>query len=226
MTRTYDIELDGLRRELLLMAGRVEEMIRTSTRALVERDEPGARRTIQQDRLVNRAEIEIDELCRRILADHQLAATDLRFVTLAFKMVVDLERIGDLAVNISERVLATAAVGAEAPWDAITQMSDLTRSIVKEAIDAFVDRDADKARSVIDRDDEVDALYIDTFRLLLDHMARHPSALEWGIHLLSVIKWLERMSDHGTNLAEQVVLLVEGTDIRHAGKLDSDRRSK
>jgi phosphate transport system protein len=224
VNRNYETELDDLRQGLLLMAGRVEEMIRTSIRALIERDDGAARKTIEQDRRVNRAEIEIDELCRQILAGHKLEATDLRFVTLAFKMVVDLERIGDLAVNISERVLGMGDVGPEAPWDAITQMSEWTRSIVKDAIDAFVDSDAAKALAVIDRDDEVDELYSQTFRLLFDHISQHPSALEWGIHLLSVIKWLERMSDHGTNLAEQVVFMVQGTDIRHAGKL-GDRRS-
>lgn len=225
--REYDARLEELRQGLLLMAGRVEQMIGTSVRALVERSAALAEKTVEEDHKVNQAELDIDEHCLLLLAKRQPMASDLRFITLALKMVVDLERIGDLAVNISERATELGDVGPEVPWDTILQMSEITRSIVRDAIDAFVDRDAQKALAAIARDDEVDELYGVVFRRLFDHIATEPSKLHPGIHLLSVIKWLERMSDHGTNIAEQVVFMVNGKDIRHEGKLGPmpDRRS-
>ena len=215
----YDQQLATLREALLLMAGRVEAMIAASVKALLEQDTELARRTIDEDHKVNRAEMETDQLCLVILARRQPMASDLRFITLCLKMVTDLERIGDLAVNICERTIDLSYVTPLDRQEAIQQMSDLARSMVRDAIDAFVARDEAAARAVIARDDAVDKLYVSVFGDTLERMRRDDLLVTSGIHLLSVAKWLERIADHATNLAEQVVFLVRGTDIRHAGKV-------
>lgn len=200
------------------MASRVEEMISTSVRAVTERDPELARKTISIDRQVNADEVSTDEMCLLILAKRQPVAGDLRFVTLALKMVTDLERIGDLAVSISERAIQLATEPNIKPYDDIPKMAVVVQAMVRGAIDAFVSRDADKAKAVIARDDEVDELYHKVFRELLAVMTKDASLVERGIHVQSVAKYLERMGDHSTNLAEQVVFMVEAIDIRHAGK--------
>ncbi len=218
--REYENQLRDLRERLLLMAGRVEEMIGRAVRALMEGDAPLARRTIESDHKVNRAEVETDELCLVILAKRQPMASDLRFITLALKMVTDLERIGDLAVNICERAIDLAGSPKVLPWTDIAHMADIVQSMVHDAIDAFVERDVYKAQSVIERDHQVDELYTRVFRDILAIMLKEASSIERGIHVQSVAKWLERMADHSTNLAEQVIFMVKGKDVRHLGKLD------
>lgn len=217
--REYENQLGALRQALLLMAGRVEEMIVNSVRALIDRDVELAKKTIEADHKVNRAEVETDELCLLILAKRQPMASDLRFITLALKMVTDLERIGDLAVNICERAIDLADLPPIKPWEDVPRMSEAVESMVHDAIDAFVERDADKAQRVIDHDAEVDALYVRLFRETLAIMLNDSSTIERGIHLQSIAKWLERMGDHSTNLAEQVIFMVKGKDVRHLGKL-------
>ena len=217
--REYEGQLRRLRESLLLMAGRVEEMIGFSMQALVERDVDLARATIASDRKVNRAELETDELCLLILAKRQPMASDLRFITLALKMVTDLERIGDLAVNICERAVDLSAVPQLKPWEDLPQLGRIAQSMVRGAIDAFVVGDAEKAMSVIGRDNEVDELYTRVFRDVLAIMIKDAGTVERGIHVQSVAKWLERIADHSTNLAEQVIFMVNGKDVRHSGKL-------
>ena len=217
--REYENQLGALRQALLLMAGRVEEMIVNSVRALIDRDVELAKKTIEADHKVNRAEVETDELCLLILAKRQPMASDLRFITLALKMVTDLERIGDLAVNICERAIDLADLPPIKPWEDVPRMAEAVESMVHDAIDAFVERDADKAQRVIDHDAEVDALYVRLFRETLAIMLNDSSTIERGIHLQSIAKWLERMGDHSTNLAEQVIFMVKGKDVRHLGKL-------
>ncbi len=219
--REYDNQLRQVRDKLLLMAGHVEAMIANSVRALVDRDVALARRTIEHDHKVNQFEVETDELCLVILAKRQPMASDLRFITLALKMVTDLERIGDLAVNISERAFDLAGEPALGSFDDLSSMADLVQSMVRDAIDAFVHGDDDKAQRVIDRDVQVDDLYHELFRTLLLRMREDPPALERGIHLQSVAKWLERMADHATNIAEQVIFMIKGKDIRHVGHLSA-----
>lgn len=218
--REYENELKKLRERLLRMAGRVEEMIADSVRALVEQDMALARRTIEADRLVDRAEVETDELCLVILAKRQPVASDLRFITLSLKMVTDLERIGDLAVNICERVLDLGQDAPLKPWVDVPRMGSIVQAMVRDAIDSFVAGDADRAQSVVDRDHALDELYTRVFRELLSAMLNDGSKVERGIHAQSIAKWLERMGDHATNLAEQVVFMVKGKDIRHGPKLD------
>ena len=218
--RVYENELKTLRERLLRMAGRVEQMIADSVRSLVEQDVQLARRTIEADCLVDRAEVETDELCLVILAKRQPVASDLRFITLSLKMVTDLERIGDLAVNICERAIDLGREPPLKPWVDVPRMASIAQGMVRDAIDAFVAGDADRAQSVVDRDDELDELYTRVFRELLSTMLHDGSKVERGIHAQSVAKWLERMGDHATNLAEQVVFMVKGKDIRHVAKPD------
>lgn len=217
--REYDHQLRQVRDKLLLMAGHVESMIAASVRALVERDVTLAKRTIDNDHKVNQAEIETDELCLLILAKRQPMASDLRFITLALKMVTDLERIGDLAVNICERAIQLAGEPPLRNYDDIQRTADLVQSMVRDAIDAFVQADDQKAQAVIARDDEVDELYHQIFRDILALMLKDSTTIERGIHMQSVAKWLERIADHSTNLAELVVFMVKGQDIRHVGHL-------
>jgi phosphate transport system protein len=219
--REYESELGQVRERLLLMAGRVEEMIADAIRAVGERDPELARRTIASDAKVNRTEVETDELCLRVLARRHPLASDLRFITLSLKMVTDLERIGDLAVNICERAIDLAGEHRLEGFDALNHMAGLVQTMVHDAIDAFVNSDAELAQAVIDRDDEVDEAYHVYYRAVLAGMTRDPATIERGIHVQSVAKWLERIGDHATNLAELVIFMVKGTDVRHLGKLDT-----
>ena len=220
--REYEQELAYIRDSLLRMAGRVEQMIGQAGRALVQRDTKLAWSTIDDDREVNKAEIDLDEACLRILAKRQPMASDLRFVTLAMKMVTDLERIADLAVNICERAIdlsdAKVVVHPEIP-----EMTATVEKMVRGSIDAFVGRDVAKAREVIDTDDVVDRQYHTVFEDLLEQMHTDPRHLHDWIHVQSVAKWLERMGDHSVNLAELVIFMVEGRDIRHP-RLHEPRR--
>jgi len=217
--REYEAQLRDLQNRLLLMAGHVEQMIADSVRALTERDADLARATIAHDQSVNTAEVEIDEHCLLVLARRQPMASDLRFITFVLKMVTDLERIGDLAVNICERAIDLSAQPQLRPYSDIPRMAEVCVEMIQETIQAFVDRDADKARQVIARDDEVDNLYVGVFRELLELMRTDPAAVERGIHEQSIAKWLERIGDHATNLAEQLIFMIKGKDIRHPGKL-------
>jgi phosphate transport system protein len=213
----YEAELHAVRESLLDMARRVDDMIRGSVEALVNRDAELAQRVIDSDHQVNRLEVETDEACLVILARRQPMCSDLRFVTLALKMVTDLERIGDLAVNIGERAIDLSRQPPIKPWADVPRMAALAQGMVREAIDAFVTGDAERAQGVLDRDDELDDLYVCIFRELLTLMTGDASMVERGIHAQSVAKWLERIGDHACNLAEQVVFMVKGKDIRHLG---------
>lgn len=219
--RTYEAELDGLRTDLIAMAGRVEHLIAQSVRTFVSGDAKAAKAAIFLDRRINQAEVEIDEQCLGLLARRQPMGPDLRFITRAMKMVTDLERIADLAVNVCERTVQLAELdhATEELAKDIPEMGDIVMRMVRDAINAFVHADSDLAHAVIQQDDELDRLYQHVFRGVLAQMNQDPVITERGIHLQSAAKFLERMGDHATNLAEQVVFLVDGTDIRHEGKL-------
>lgn len=216
--REYEGQLEELRERLLRMAGVVEQMIVDAVRAALHQDRELAQTTIERDTTVNRLEVESDELCLIILAKRQPLASDLRFVTLSLKMVTDLERIGDLAVNICERAIDLAGHPQPWPWDTVEDMARLVRAAIRDAIQAFVDRDVDKAQEVCARDVEIDKLYWHVFRTTLELMRKQPNSVHDGIHVQSIAKFLERMGDHGTNLAEQVVFMIKGKDIRHMGR--------
>ncbi len=213
----YEEELRKLREQLLLMAAKVEEMIANSMRALVERDSLLAREMIEFDHQINRIELESDEACLRILARRQPVASDLRFITIALKLVTDLERMGDLAVNICERVIE---LNDEPPLKAyldLPRMAEAAQGMLRDALDAFVDADADRAKAVIERDSILDAYYADIFRVLLTYMMEDPRNIYRATRVQSIAKYLERIGDHATNLAESVVFMVGGKDIRHTG---------
>jgi phosphate transport system protein len=202
------------------MAGRVEQMIARGARSVFERDADHVAALVEEDHLVNASELSIDDLCLRVLARGQSSDADLRFITRAMKMVTDLERIGDLAVNLSERGRDLAAIEGGVPVHAgLERLTDLVRGMVRDAIDAFVDRDAESARSVIARDDEVDELYDRIFFDTVGLMAGPEPRVRSGIHVQAAAKVLERVGDHATNLAEQVIFMVQGADVRHEGKL-------
>ena len=221
--REYEEQLQTLRERLLKMAGVVEQMIVNAVRATLDGNKELARETIERDSAVNRLEVESDELCLLILAKRQPLASDLRFVTLSLKMVTDLERIGDLAVNVCERAIDLPAEPQPWPWDKIERMSRAVRTMIRDAIEAFVDRDVDKAAQVHAQDDQVDKLYWAVFREVLEVMRKQPESVQDGIHVQSIAKFLERMGDHATNLAEQVVFMITGKDIRHMGRPDPDK---
>lgn len=202
-----------------MMAGRVELMIADAVRALTERDPDLAQRTIQVDRLVNRAELEIDEVCMLILVKRRPMARDMRFVAVALKMVTDLERIGDLAVNMAERAIDLSAVPHSRHCEDIARIAARVQRMVREVMDAFVNWDANRAEKVMLSDDEVDEAYHVLFRGLLETMIQDPSTIEACAHLQSMAKYLERIGDHATNLAENVIFMVDAKDVRHHGKL-------
>lgn len=217
--REYERELETVRENLLKMTGYVEEMIDDAVTALLENDQALAKKTIASDREVNRLEIETDDLCLLILAKRQPLASDLRFITLAMKMVTDLERIGDLAVNICERVAALDQSPSAATAETILEMGNLVKGMIHTAINAFVTRDVARAEGLWDEDEAVDQHYLRLCDAVQANMRENPQWVERGIHLQAVAKFLERIGDHCTNLAEQVVFMVKGKDIRHAGKL-------
>ena len=212
-------ELVRLRDDLLLMAGQVEQMLANAVRSLVSKDTGLARETIDTDRLVNQAEIDLDNACVATLETHPLGRQELRVVTVTPKMVTDLERIADLAVNICERVIDLNAQASIDPYIEIQEMAQCAQAMIRDAIDAFIALDSAKAAEVIKADDTVDELYRRAFRRMLQQMLQNPEHIARGIHIQSIAKFLERVGDHATNLAEQVVLMVGGEDLRHVGRL-------
>ncbi len=224
--REYEHELRQLREQVLLMGSHVETVIGDSIKALVERDSALADRTIEADRIIDRMEVELDGLCLQILARRQPVASDLRFITLVLKVVTDLERIGDLGVNVCERVLELNTEARLKPYVDIPRMGQAVQSMLREVLDAFVAKDADRARAIIERDAVVDALYAQVFRELLTFMMEDAHNVYRATRLQSVAKYLERMADHTTNLAEMVIFMVDGQDVRHPGSREPPSRPR
>ena len=218
--RLYEGELRKIREMLLMMGAKVEEMLSQAMRALVERDTELAERTLYIDRNINRLEMEVDDLCLRVLARRQPVAGDLRFITLALKVVTDLERMGDLGVNICERVMELNEEPPLKPYVEVVHMAEAAQEMLREALDAFVAGDAERAAAVIERDSRVDAYYTAIFRELLTYMMENPRNIFRATRVQSIAKYIERIADHATNLAEMVVFMVRGKDIRHVGKLE------
>ncbi len=216
--RQYEDELRGLRADLIKMGGLVESQIAEAIEALTERDTERARATIARDSEVNRMDTENDERSIRLLALHQPAASDLRFITTSLKITTDLERIGDNAVNICERALELATQPQLKPYIDIPRMATIAQSMVRDSVDAFMRDDTDLAEDVIDRDDEVDGLNYQIYRELLSYMAEDPTTIALATQILFVSKNLERVADHATNIAEMVVYMVKGRTIRHLEK--------
>ncbi len=219
----FEAELSGLRADISNMGVLVERQIREAVESLVNRNTPRAREAIARDMEVNRFDVAIDERCIRLLALFQPAASDLRFITTGLKITTDLERIGDNAVNVCERVIELNQEPHVEPLGRISQMADVAQSMVRDSLAAFMSRDANLAESVIARDAEVDALTYQISGDLLGLMARKPETIKRGTNVLFVLKNLERIADHATNIAEMVVFMVRGKLIRHMDKKKGHR---
>jgi phosphate transport system protein len=215
MQRHFHEELDALKQTLLAMGGLVEDQIRRVMTALLERDGDLAQEVIDRDRQVNAYDVEIDEKCVELLALHQPAAKDLRFITTAMKIVTDLERIGDQAVNIAQRVLELNQEPQLKPYIDLPRMAEKAQRMVKESLDAFVAGDTDLARRVCADDEEVDAIKEQLFRELLTFMMADPRTISRAIHLILISRFLERVADHATNIGEMVIYMVESKMVRH-----------
>jgi len=215
MQISFDEELSGLKEKILLMGSKVEESIRLAMKSLVDRDSKLARQVIQGDRDINDLEIEVDEVCHRLLALHQPMASDMRFITSAMKINSDLERMGDLAVNICERALTLNEVAPLKPFIDIPHMAKIAQEMVKVSLDSLVNKDPVMAKKVCERDDEVDNLNDQIIRELISYMLEDRANIKRALDLILVSRYLERVADHATNVAEDVIYMVQGKDIRH-----------
>ena len=214
-SKLFDAELNEIREKLLEMGGKVEIMIANAMQSLVERDTELAVQTIAFDHEINRLEMEIDEKCLEVLARRQPAARDLRFVTLALKIVTDLERIGDQCANIAKRSKELNQEPSLKPYIDLPRMAQAASDMVKEALDAFVRGDDALAMKVCRDDQVVDDLNEQIQRELLTFMMGDPSTISRAMKINHVSKCLERIADHATNVAEMVIFMVKGKDIRH-----------
>ncbi|MDR4508232.1 MAG: phosphate signaling complex protein PhoU [Candidatus Brocadiaceae bacterium] len=217
MERQFDQRLGALRKNLIQMASIVEEAISHAVKSLTERDSDMARLVLNNDKQVDMLELEIDRQCVDLLALQQPMAIDLRFITGAIKITNNLERMGDLAVNIAERVVPLNQEPQLKPLIDIPMMAAITQTMVKDSIDAFVNRDTALARSVCERDSKVDALNDQIFRELLLYMMQDPSNITRAVHLILISRHLERIADHSTNIAEEVVYIVKAKVVKHRG---------
>lgn len=215
IVKQFEEELRLIKEKVLRLGGLVEEGIANSIKALVERDTQLAERTIENDHVINGLEVEIDELCLKVLALRQPAASDLRLITTAIKIITDLERIGDMAVNVCERVLELNEESPLKPYIDIPRMALAAQRMLKESLDAFVNGDTDLATKVLVEDDFVDELNRQIFRELLTFMMEDPNTISRAMKVLFISKYLERIADHATNIAEIVVFMVKGKVIRH-----------
>ncbi len=215
MERHLDQALDEVRQLLLRMGAMVEEMIAGSIQSLIDRDSERSDSIIEQDSEVDQLQIDIDKSCETIMATQQPTAIDMRFLVAMMKINTDLERIGDLAANISHSVRVLNQVPPLKPYVDLPRLTELVRAMVHESLDAFVDRDTRLAVRVCVEDDQVDALYEQLFRELLTYMIEDPKNVTRGLQLLFICRDLERVADHATNIAEDVIFYVEGKDIRH-----------
>jgi phosphate transport system protein len=216
----FEAELRQLKDRLLAMGGRCERMIEMAIRAFEEQDPDLSSEVVQTDHEMNRDELDADDLAVRILALRQPVGRDLRFVVTAVKVDTDLERIGDLAVNIAERAAEMVGHGAPPePFTSLPPMARLAIEMLHDALDAFVEEDPDKARTVLTRDDRVDDIHHDCLRKCVEYMQQNPQRADGGLRIVSSAKYIERIADHATNIAEMVVYLVQAVDLRHKGKL-------
>jgi phosphate transport system protein len=211
----FEQDLQALKNRLLNMGAMVEERVQQAVQALMARDIEAVERIIHGDHEVNDLQIEIDDRCLKLLALQQPMASDLRLITAAMKINADLERIGDQAVNIAEQALKILSLPPLKPLIDLPRMAEMAERMTRESLDAFVRRDAALARSILKRDDEVDQLKDQVFRVLLTYMMADPGTIERALSLILVSRHLERIADHATNVAEDVIFVVEAKDVRH-----------
>lgn len=216
----FDEELRFLKERVLRIGSLVEVAIHDSVKSLVERDSDLARKVIERDHKINAIDVEIDEECIRLIALRQPKARDLRFITTAMKITTDLERIGDLAENIAERAIELNDEPQLKPYIDIPRMAEITEEMVRDSLDAFVRGCSKVPYEVIKKDDDVDHLNIQVFNELLFYMIQDPNTASRAIKISYVSKYLERIADHATNIAEMVIYMCEGKIVRHIKKLN------
>lgn len=224
MQRLFEEELETIKEAILTMAGLVEKALADAARSLMERNSELAQSVIDGDDTIDQLEVEIDRLATEFIVRHQPAAADLRFVVVAIKLGPELERIADHATNIAERVLYLSDKPPVKPLIDLPRMLNLTRAMVSDAISAYVHRDPESARAVIERDDEIDGLYVQILRELITFMIDDPQTISRAIALIFVARFAERIGDQATNIAEEVVYLAEGKPIRHQSINDQSSR--
>ncbi len=217
--KKYEEDLKKLREDILYMGGLVEDQIQKAVSSLVDRDSKLAETIIQRDHEVNRMDVEVDEICIQLLALHQPAARDLRFITTALKITTDLERIGDMAVNICERALELNGEPQLKPYIDIPRMAQISQRMIHESLDAFVREDTNLALKVCKDDQQVDDLNSQIFRETVSFMIEDPHTINRAMKIGFISKYLERIADHATNIAEMVVFMVKGKSIRHLKEL-------
>jgi phosphate transport system protein len=215
MPRHLQREIDKLKKKILSLGAFVEESVQMAVRAVEERDSPLAEKVIKSDSEIDQAEVDLEEDCLKILALHQPVAIDLRFIIAVLKMNNDLERIGDLSVNIAERALfLNTQVRVNTPYD-LHQIAARTQWMLRSSLDALVNLDPAMAREICGADNEVDAINRTMYDLVKEAIRNEPENLEMLIALLSISRYLERIADHATNIAEDVIYMTEGVIARH-----------
>jgi phosphate transport system protein len=213
--RHFQEELDVLKTRLLEMGGLAEERVRAALDGLVRRDGVAIQRVLEGDTPINLLHIEVDDRCFKLLALHQPMAADLRAIVAAVKINADLERVGDLAVNIAEAVVRYLRHAPVKELIDIPRMAVIAQTMLRDALDAFVHHDVALAQAVLDQDDELDGLKTQVFRELLTYMLQDPTKIEPALDLILISRHLERIGDHATNLAEDVIFMVSARDVRH-----------
>jgi phosphate transport system protein len=220
----FDEELNALKEKVLKLCCMVEVAIRDSVHSLVERNSELAKEVIKRDHLINALDVKIDEECVRLIALRQPMARDLRFITTAMKITTDLERMGDLAVNIAERAIELNQEPQLKPYVNIPKIAEIAQWMVRGALDAFVQGCSTLPYEVIKRDDEVDGLTVKNFHELLSLMIQDPKIIPLAVKRTYVAKYLERIADHATNIAEMVIYMCKGKMIRHIVPTDESRQ--
>ena len=213
--RHFEQELEQLKGKLLEMSALVEASVQRSVAAVTQKDRSAAEQVFRDEARINHLEMEIDEFAVNLLATQQVVAADLRLVVAALKINTDLERMGDLAVSIAERAVSLLAEPVIKPMVDIRHMSALVESMVRKSLDAFVAHDPDMARSVLASDDAVDSLRTASYHELVSFMEKDPQHIPQALDLIGITRNLERIADHSTNIAEDVLFLVKGVDVRH-----------
>ena len=215
MIRHFDEQLQGLKSHLMKMSALAEVMIADAVKSVVERDEHAIQPVYEREELVNRMQIEIDEICLTLTALHQPAAGDLRFIMGAIKTNSDLERLADEAVNIAQKAEHLLKTPQLKPFEIIPDMAAIARGMVRDSLRAFVNRNVDLAREVLLRDDQLDSLKEKMAEVMTVYMTQDPSSVSRALDLLLISRYLERIGDHATNIAEVTIFVVDGVDIRH-----------
>ena len=215
VVRHFQEELEQLKNRLLEMGGLAEERVRTAVEGLVSRDMALVQQVLEGDGPINQLHIEVDNRCFMLLALHQPMAVDLRAIVSAVKINTDLERVGDLAINIAEAVTRYVEHPPVKELIDIPRMARVAQTMLRDALDAFVRRDTALAEAVLNQDDELDGLKTQVFRELLTYMLQAPSTIEPALDLILISRHLERIGDHATNIAEDVIFMVSAKDVRH-----------